>query len=109
MTRLPVMPRGPPADAADPEQDAERDDEQQYGEARRSFRVAAVQALEDVERRDLCLERAVARDQDDRAELADRARERECDAREERRQEVRKHDAAEHRHSAGTERRSRFL
>ena len=48
--------------------------------------VVALDLAEDVDGRDLGVEREVARDQHDRAELADRARERERDAGEDRRQ-----------------------
>ena len=41
----------------------------------------------------------VAGDEDERADLADRARERQCDAREDPGQDVRQHDAPEHRPS----------
>jgi len=55
------MARGPAAEAADREEHDERDDEQQHGERGGTVRVAAVQALVDVERGDLRLEREVAR------------------------------------------------
>src|SRR4051794_6407410 len=106
---LTVMTGGPAAEAADSEEDAERDDEHQERERRGARRVAAVQALEDLERRDLRLERQVAADQDHGSEFADRTRECECDAREQRGQQVREDDAAIDRQARGAERRGRLL
>src|SRR5581483_9908235 len=103
------MARRPPSKAADTEENGERDDEEQHGERRRPRGIPAVQPLEDVERRDLRLERQVARDEDHGAELADRARERERDAREQGRQEVREDDAAEDGDAVRAERRSGLL
>src|SRR3954449_12815822 len=97
MTYLAVMARNPAADPANSEQDGERDDEEKHGERRSALGIAAIQALEDVERRDLGLERQVPGDQDDGAELADRAGERKRDAGEKRGQHVREHDPAEDR------------
>src|SRR3954454_23337883 len=97
------MARGPAADAADHEEDAERNDEQQDGERRRARRVATRDALEDIEGGDLRLEGQVARDQDHGAELADRARERERDTREKRGQEEREDDAPQDRQAARAE------
>src|SRR5690242_3707005 len=97
------MARRPPAQPSDREQHDERDDEQEHRKGGGSLRVAGVQPLEDVERSNLRLEREVARDQDDRAELADRARERERDARQQRRKQVREDDASEDRQSPGAE------
>ena len=71
--------------------------------------VAALDPPEDVDGRDLGLERQVARDQHDGAELADRPRERERDAGEDRRQQVREDDAPEDRERARAERRGRLL
>ena len=101
---LTVMAGGPAPEGADREQDAERDREQQHREGGGTRRVAAVDPLEDVERGDLRLEREVAGDEDHGAELADRARERERDSGQERRQQVRKDDAAEDREPVGAER-----
>jgi hypothetical protein len=104
-----IMAGGPAANAADREQDAERERQEQQRERRRPLRIAAVEPLEDVDRRDLRLEREVAGDEDHRAELADRAREREGDAGEQGRQQVREDDAAEDAERARAERRSRLL
>src|SRR6266404_2620607 len=109
MRYLAVMPGGPPADAADPEEDGEGDREQQHGECRRSGRVAAVQMLEDIERGDLRLEREVAGNEDDGTELAHSAREGERDAGEQRGQKVRKDDAPKDREPVGAERRRRLF
>ena len=61
----------------DPEEDHERDHEQDHRDRGGAGRVAALDLAEDEDRGDLGLEGDVARDQDQRAELADRARERE--------------------------------
>src|SRR4051794_7818580 len=100
-TYLAVIASGPAAQRADREEHGERDHEQQDGERRSALHVVAVDPLEDVERRDLCLEREVARDEDDRAELADRARECERDAGQERRQQIREDDPPKDREAAG--------
>src|SRR4051794_27848308 len=83
---LAVMTGGVASKGSDRQEHAERDREQQHRERGGARRVATVEALKHVEGRDLRLEGEVARDQDDRAELADRARKGERDAREERRQ-----------------------
>src|ERR1700741_1058456 len=74
---LAIMAHRPAAHAADRDEDGERDREHEHGERRRSGRVVAVDVLEDVQRRDLGLERDVPGDEHDGAELADRPRERE--------------------------------
>src|SRR4051794_3404316 len=79
-TYLAVIAGGPASKSADAEQHGERDHEQQNGEGRGALDVVARDPLEHVERRDLRLEREVARDQDDGAEFADRPCERERDA-----------------------------
>ena len=75
-----------------------------HGHGGRTGRVAALDAPEDVDGRDLGLERQVPRDQHDRAELADRPREGERDPREDRREQVRKDDVAERPERPGPER-----
>src|SRR5437588_1190364 len=78
---LAIMAGRPAAERADRKQDAERDHEQQQRERGCAGRVITREPLEHVQRRDLGLEGQVARDQDDRAELADRACKRQRDAR----------------------------
>ena len=56
-----------------PSRTPKRDHEQHDRDGRRAGRVVALDLAEDVDRRDLGLERDVPRDQHDRAELADRA------------------------------------
>src|SRR4051794_27942633 len=73
---LAVMTGRPAAERADRKEDAERDHEQQQRERGCAGRVITVEPLEHVQRRDLRLEGQVPRDQDHRAELADRARKR---------------------------------
>src|SRR4051794_31592267 len=103
------MTSRPPPKGADRQEHEERDREQQDGERGGALRVSAVVALEDVERRDLGLEGQVARDEDDGAELTDRAGERKRPARQERGKEVREDDAAKDRQPAGTEGGRRLL
>src|SRR6266576_5767267 len=106
---LTVMPSRPAAEGADRKEDTERDHEQQHRERSRAGRVVAVEPLEHVEGRDLRLEGKVAGDEDDRPELADRARKGKRDPREERRQEMREDDPFEDRDPAGAERRCSLL
>ena len=95
--------------AADREQHRERDREQHDRDGRAPVPVAALDLVEDEDRRDLGLVRQVARDDHERADLADRARERERDAREDPREDVRQHDPAEDRQLARAERARRLL
>ena len=83
----------------------------QHDEAeRRSAGVVELLQLDDdQQRRDLGLHRQVAGDEDHRAVLADRARERQREAGRERRQHRRQDDAAEDREAAGAERFGRVL
>src|SRR5581483_687139 len=101
---LMIMPSGPPAQCADCEEKRERDRQHENGERRGAGGVVAVYVLEHVQRGDLGLERDVPGDEHDRAELTDRARECQGHAGEERRQQVRKDDAAKDRDAAGAER-----
>src|SRR4051812_43266902 len=94
---LAIMARCPPPQAADAEEDAEGHDQHEQRKRGGALRIATRDPLRDVERRDLRLERQVAADQDDRAELADRPCEREREAGQQRRQEVREDDFAEDR------------
>ena len=80
-----VVPRREVADRADRQQRDERDREQHDSHGRCAGGVAALDAAEDVDGRDLGLERDVAGDDHERPELAHRLRERERDAREDRR------------------------
>ena len=84
----------------DGEQHRERERQQHDGHRRGADRVVALDLPEDVHRRQLRVERDVARDQDDRAELADGAREAHGRARQDGRNEVGQHDAAEDRRRA---------
>ena len=79
------MAQAPPGDDPDRDQDDERDHEQDDRDGRRGDLAVALDLAEDEDRGDLGLERDVPRDQDQRAELADRAGERERDAGEDRR------------------------
>src|SRR4051812_44483780 len=106
---LAIMPRRPAAQSADDEQDGERDREQHERKRRGARDVLGLEPPEDVDGRHLRLERQVPGDEDDRAELADGARERERDSGENRRQEVREDDPAEDRRRARTKRRGRLL
>ncbi len=78
---------GPPARrrAAARASTIERRQQQHDRDGRRGRQVFVLDLPEDVHRADLGLERQVARDQHERAELADRAREAERDARDDRR------------------------
>src|SRR5215213_1326800 len=75
--RSTIMARPPAAQAADAEQDEQRDEQQHGRHGRGADRVVALDLLEREDRRDLRLERHVAGDEHDGAELADRPRERE--------------------------------
>ena len=91
-----IVPPRPAADAADQEQRRRtRSTSSTTETAAAPVDVVALDLAEDVDGRDLGVERQVPRDQHDRAELADRARERERDAGEDRRQQVREDDAPE--------------
>src|SRR4051812_6957263 len=79
---------GEPADAADREEHEQRQREQDDRDRRRRRHGIRLDPPEDEDRRDLGLERQVAGDQDDRAELADRSREAERRAGQDRRHEV---------------------
>ena len=83
-------------DAADGEQHANEISEQHDRDGRRAGWSPLWMWLKTNTDGDLGLERQVARDQHDRADLADRARERERDAGEDPGEDVRQHDPAEH-------------
>src|SRR5580765_7669090 len=93
MAYLPVMACGEAAQTADREQDGERDAEDGDGRGRCAALVAALEAAENVDGENLRLEREVAGDENHCAELPDRAGERERDAGEDRRQDVRQDHA----------------
>src|SRR3954462_10357785 len=106
---LPIMACGEAAEAADREEDGERDrkdDDRRRGGA---AGVTALDPAEHVDRHDLRLERQVAGDEHDRSELTDRACERQRDTRQNRRQDVRQDDAAERRETRCAERRCGVL
>ena len=75
---------------------------------RRRGQVFVLDLAEDVDRADLGLERQVAGDQHERAELADGAREAERDPGDDRRRQRRQHDPPQHRHRAGARARRRL-
>src|SRR5690242_17014203 len=104
-----LVPAHQPPDAADADENRQRDDEQKDGDSGRRMRVAAFDAAEDVDGRDFGLERQVAGDQDDRSELADRAGVSERDAGEDGGEDVREDDPAEGLEWAGAERRGGVL
>src|ERR1044072_9172893 len=82
---LAIVARAPAAQAVDREKRRERDGEEDDGDRGRGDGRVALDRAEDVDGRDLGLPRDVPRDQDDGAELADRAGERERHRSEERR------------------------
>src|SRR5438309_10457591 len=98
------MSRHPAADSADCDEDAERDPEYDHGCGSCAAGIAALDPPEDIDGGDLRLEREVAGENHDRAELADSPRERERDAGEDRRQDARKNDATEGRQPIRAER-----
>src|SRR4051812_22605281 len=100
---------GEPADGADCEEHEQRQREQDDRDRRRRRHGVRLDPPEDEHRRDLGLERQVAGDEDGRAELADRPRESERGAGQDRRHEVRQHDPAEDGERAGAERHGRLL
>jgi hypothetical protein len=77
------------ANAADREQQDEREHEEDDGDRRSGGRVAALDPSEDVDGRDLRLEREVPGDDDERPELPDRLGEGECHPGEDSREDVR--------------------
>src|ERR687894_274256 len=82
---------GPPArERGNADDHHERQQQQDDGDGRRCGHVVRLDLPENEDRRDLGLEGDVARNEDDRAELAERAREAERRPREDRRHEVRK-------------------
>ena len=83
--------------------------EQHDGDGGGSGRVAARVLVEDVHGGHLGAVRQVARDDRDRADLADRAGERHGDAREDAGEDAREHDAAEDGALAGAERAGGLL
>src|SRR5829696_2822195 len=103
------MPRPPASEPADADQDQQREREQHDRDRGGADRVVALDLLEDEHRGDLRLERDVARDQDDRAELADRAGERQRGAAQDRRHEVGEDHAHEDGPAVGAERQRRLL
>ena len=97
------------ADDADREQREEGDGEQDDGRRRGAGRVAALDASEDEDGRDLGVERDVPGDDHEGPELADGLRERERDAGEDAGEDVGEDDAAERRRPGGAERMRRLL
>src|SRR6188472_252813 len=95
--RSSLMARPPASEGADREQHGEREPEEHDRDRRGADRVVALDLAEDVDGRELRLERDVAGDEDDRAELADGAGEAHRGAGEDRGDEVREHDAPEDR------------
>ena len=83
--RLSVMARPPALEQPMPTSTTSESSEQHDRHRGGADRVVGLDLLEDVDRRDLRVERHVARDQDDRAELPDRAGEGQRGARQDRR------------------------
>src|SRR5215208_7024765 len=104
-----LVPRDHAAESADPEQDPEREREQDDGDRGRAGDIAALELPEHEDGGDLRLVRQVPRDQHDRPELADRPRERERDARQDRGRDGRQDDPAEDLPARRTERRGGVL
>src|SRR5258707_6119581 len=104
-----LVPRCEEAQAADREQQREGDEEHHHGDGGRARLVAALDVQEDEHGGDLGLERRVARDQHERADLTDRARERDRDAGQDAGEDVRQHDAPEHAELTCAERTRRLL
>src|SRR6266566_8124603 len=94
----------PATEGADREQHTERDQENDDRSRCRATRLSALEPAEHGHRYDLRLEREVSRDEHDRAELADGAREREGDAGQNRGQDARKNDALESREATRAQR-----
>src|SRR4051794_33686180 len=105
IARLARMALPPALEQADAEEDEPRDDEEHDAHRGGARGVVGLDLAEDVDRRDLGVERPVAADEDHRAELPDGAREAHPRAGEDRRHEVREDDAAERRRLGGPERR----
>src|SRR5436190_18003124 len=96
------MAEAPLREAAEDEQHDQGDHEEHHGLSRGSGEVARADPLVDEARHDLGLEGDEAREEDKRAELADRPRERKRGAGEDRRQEAGQDDTAEGREWART-------
>ena len=91
------------------EQQRERDEQHDDRDRGRARVVVLLELRDDEERGDLRLHRHVAGDEDDRAVLAERAREREREAGEQRRQHRRQDRRAERCAAARAEARRRLL
>ena len=104
-----MTPAAPGLQQVDRQQHHERHHQHDEAERRGAGVVELLQLDDDQQRRDLGLHRQVAGDEDDRAVLADRARERHREAGRERRQHRRQDDAAEDREAAGAERFGRVF
>src|SRR3954447_24691183 len=100
---------GEAPEPADREQHDEREREQHDGDRGGRRHGVRLDPPEDEHRRDLGLERQVAGDENDRAELADPPREAEGGAGQDRRHEVRQDDAPEDGRRARAERHRRLL
>ena len=94
-----------PADRSNDGQQQQRDDQQHDRHGGRGTRAGRPRLVHDVDRRDLGLERDVARDEHDRAELAHAAREAERAAGQDRRHQVGQDDPAGRRERRGAQRR----
>src|SRR4051794_1933122 len=101
---LAIMLCHQPAQPADAEKHAERDPEQHERHGRRTGRIVVLHLPEDVDGSRLGLEGDVPRDEDDGAELSDRAREGERDAGEDRGRQGRQDDPPHRGRARGAER-----
>src|SRR3954468_14994891 len=99
----------PSLQCVEPDEYAERDQQEDRRDGRSAGDVVALQLVVDVHRGDLGLERQVARDQDGRTELAHGAGEGERRPCRHRRDDVRQDDAPEDRRRAGPEGRGGLL
>src|SRR6266849_7945560 len=104
-----LVPRGQASDTADGKEGDERDGEEHDGDGRGARPVAAVDLVEDEDGRDLGLEREVARDEHDRADLPDGTGEREGDPGQDPGEDVGQDHAAEDGQLAGAERAGSLL
>src|SRR5215207_6823026 len=100
---LASMTKTPLREAAEDEQDDQRDRQQHHGLRGGPGQVAGANLAEDQARHDLGLERDESREQDKRPELADRPGERQRGAGEDRGEQTGQDDAAEGRERAGAQ------
>ncbi|CDN41781.1 hypothetical protein BN871_AL_00280 [Paenibacillus sp. P22] len=102
-------PAGPPLDVIDEKQHGERDDEQHKSDRRRLLQLERLQLRHDQQRSNLRAHRHVAGDEDDGAVFADAPGERKREAGQERRRQLRQHDAQNRAPSSGSKHDGRLL